>query len=105
MIAIMFFLIWRKRYLKHQRLPIILQELNSPDEEHNGAPSPPVRLRNGHLTTGTQRESFIPLIQRNSSYRSQLSSSTSGGTILTYADDLFEDPLMSNGRSLGDRFI
>lgn len=82
---IIFFLIWKRKELKHQGLPRILQESNSPSEERDSAPPLPVKFQNGH----TQRDSLIPLIRkRNSSYRSQLSSSASGGTVLTFADGM-----------------
>lgn len=78
-------LIWKRKELKHQGLPRILQESNSPIEEHDSAPPLPVKFQNGH----SLRDSLIPLIhKRNSSYRSQLSSSASGGTILTFADGM-----------------
>ncbi|KAL9983803.1 hypothetical protein ACROYT_G006033 [Oculina patagonica] len=92
--VIIFLLIWKRKELKHQGLPIILQESNSPGEERDSAPPLPAKLQNGHLSAATQRDSLIPLIRkRNSSYRSQLSSSASGGTIMTFADEIFEDPL------------
>jgi len=78
-------LIWKRKALKHPGLPRILQESNSPIEERNSAPPLPVKFQNGH----SPRDSRIPLIhKRNSSYRSQLSSSASGGTILTFADGM-----------------
>lgn len=87
---LIFFLIWKRKELKHQGLPRILQESNSPTEGHHSALPLPVMFQNGH----SLRDSLVPLIhKRNSSYRSQLSSSASGGTILTFADDIFEDPL------------
>ena len=81
---LIFFLIWKRKELKHQGLPRILQELNSPTEEQRHSALPlPVEFQNGH----SLRDSLIPIIhKRNSSYRSQLSSSASGGTILTFAD-------------------
>lgn len=87
--VIIFLLIWKRKELKHQGLPIILQESNSPGEERDSAPPLPAKLQNGHLSAATQRDSLIPLIRkRNSSYRSQLSSSASGGTIMTFADGM-----------------
>lgn len=87
---LIFFLIWKRKELKHQGLPRILQETNSTTEERDSALPLPVIFQNGH----SLRDSLVPLIhKRNSSYRSQLSSSASGGTILTFADDIFEDPL------------
>lgn len=87
--VVILLLIWKRKELKHQGLPIILQESHSPDEECDSAPPLPVKLQNGCLPTAPQRDSLIPLIRkRNSSYRSQLSSSASGGTILTYADGM-----------------
>lgn len=82
---IIFLLIWKRKELKHQGLPRIRQESNVPSEERDSAPPLPVKFQNGHSI----RDSLIPLIRkRNSSYRSQLSSSASGGTVLTFADGM-----------------
>ena len=82
---LIFFLIWKRTELKHQGLPRILQESNSPIEKRDSALPLPVKFQNGH----SPRDSLVPLIhKRNSSYRSQLSSSASGGTILTFADGM-----------------
>lgn len=86
---IIWLFIWKRKELRHQGLPIVLQESNSPGEQCDISPPLPVKLQNGHLSAVTQRDSFVPLIRkRNSSYRSQLSSSASGGTILTFADGM-----------------
>ena len=82
---IIFFLMWKRKELKHQGLPRILQESNAPSEERDSAPPLPTNFQNGHSI----RDSLIPIIhKRNSSYRSQLSSSASGGTVLTFADGM-----------------
>ncbi|RMX38498.1 hypothetical protein pdam_00015234 [Pocillopora damicornis] len=92
--VVVFFFKWRQKEPKNQGLPIILHEPDSPEEQIDGTPLLSVKFRNGLLTASTQRDSLLPLIhKRNSSYRSQLSSSASGGTVVTYADDLFEYPL------------
>ena len=82
---LIFLLFWKRKELKHQGLPRILQESNPPIEERDSALPLPVKFQNGH----SPRDSLVPLIhKRNSSYRSQLSSSASGGTILTFADGM-----------------
>ena len=87
--VVIFFFKWRQKEKKNQGLPIILQECNLPDEQNGSTPPLPVKLQNGHLSSATQRDSLIPLIKkRNSSYRSQLSSSASGGTVVTFADGM-----------------
>ncbi|PFX31063.1 fibroblast growth factor receptor 3-like [Stylophora pistillata] len=89
-----FFFKWKQKEKKNQGLPIILQEPNLPEEGIDGTPPLSVNFQNGHLVASTQRHSLLPLIhKRHSSYRSQLSSSASGGTVVTYADDLFDYPL------------
>lgn len=87
--VVVFFFKWRQKEPKNQGLPIILHEPDSPQEQIDGTPPLSVKFRNGLLTASTQRDSLLPLIhKRNSSYRSQLSSSASGGTVVTYADGI-----------------
>lgn len=90
-IAFMFVIVWKRKGTMPQGLPVILQESNLNIEAQDSAPSPENKLSNGQLT---QRDSLVTLTRkRNSSYRSQLSSSASAGTVITYTDDLFEYPL------------
>ena len=63
-----------------QNLPMIVQESNLLIEaEDNIAPSPKNMVLNGQVAI---------VRKRNSSYRSQLSSVASAGTIITYTDGM-----------------
>lgn len=92
LVVAMFFFIWRKKGSKDQSLPMILQWTNVTNEVNNSKYSLQVQQQNGQ--TATSRDVPISQVQkRHSSYRSQLSSAGSFGTVITYADDLFEFPL------------
>ena len=63
-----------------QNLPVILQESNLMIEaEDNTPPSPTYTVSNGQVAV---------VRKRNSSYRSQLSSVASAGTVITYTDGM-----------------
>ena len=63
-----------------QNLPVILQESNLMIEaEENMPPSPTYTVSNGQVAVARKR---------NSSYRSQLSSVASAGTVITYTDGM-----------------
>ena len=63
-----------------QNLPVILQESNLMIEaEENMSPSPTYTVSNGQVAVARKR---------NSSYRSQLSSVASAGTVITYTDGM-----------------
>ena len=63
-----------------QNLPVILQESNLMIEaEENVPPSPTYTVSNGQVAFARKR---------NSSYRSQLSSVASAGTVITYTDGM-----------------
>ena len=85
-IAMMFFLVWRKRGLKHHGLPIILQESNLLNEGQDSVPPLQIKQQNGQLAV-TQGDSAA-IRKRNSSYRSQLSSAASAGTVITFAEGM-----------------
>ena len=88
-IAGMLFVIWQKKGFRFQGMPRFLFQPNSPEQEHDTAALSSNQQRD-HLTKN-QRTSLIPLIRnRNSSYRSQLSSAASSGTVLTYADGKYK---------------
>lgn len=90
---VMFFFVRKKIELKRQGLPMILQETNFINELQEGTSHVEVKQENGQSAT-SQRDSLVAQVRkRNSSYRSQLSSAASAGTVITYAEDLFEYPL------------
>ena len=83
----MFFFLWRKKGSKDQSLPMILQWTNVTNEVNNSKYSLQVQQQNGQ--TATSRDVPISQVQkRHSSYRSQLSSAGSFGTVITYADGM-----------------
>lgn len=80
-IGFMIYVAWKKRGGKmQQNLPVILQESNLMIEaEENMPPSPTYTVSNGQVAIARKR---------NSSYRSQLSSVASAGTVITYTDGM-----------------
>ena len=84
----MFFFIRKKRELKHQGLPMILQETNFMNDLQEGTSDVEFKQQNGQSAT-SQRDSLVAQVRkRNSSYRSQLSSAASAGTVITYAEGM-----------------
>ena len=88
-IAIMFSFVWRKRKMKHQGLPMILQETNLINEDQDCAASLQIKQQNGQ-STGTETDTLVAQVQNSNSrtYRSQLSSAASAGTVITYAEGM-----------------
>ena len=81
-IVFMIYVAWKKRGggKMQQNLPVILQESNLMIEaEENMPPSPTYMASNGQVAV---------VHKRNSSYRSQLSSVASAGTVITYTDGM-----------------
>lgn len=82
LIVFMIYIAWKKRGggKMQQNLPVILQESNLMIEaEENVPPSPTYTVSNGQVAVARKR---------NSSYRSQLSSVASAGTVITYTDGM-----------------
>lgn len=89
-IAIMFFFAWRKREMKHQGLPVILQETNLINGEQGSAASLQIKQRNGQ-SAAMETDTLVAQVQNSNgrTYRSQLSSAASAGTVITYAEGMF----------------
>lgn len=90
-LALLFFIVWKKRRLKQQGLPVILQETHLTNElAQDSAAHLDINQQNGYLEA-TQREPLVSLVRkRNSSYRSHLSSSASAGTVITYTEGMLK---------------
>lgn len=85
---VMFFFVRKKIELKRQGLPMILQETNFMNDLQEGTSHVEVKQENGQSAT-SQRDSLVAQVRkRNSSYRSQLSSAASAGTVITYAEGM-----------------
>ncbi|KAK2559526.1 Fibroblast growth factor receptor 3 [Acropora cervicornis] len=95
------FLVWKRRRSKDQSLLMILTWKKAINDENISEHSIQVKQQTVELTGETvavsQGDILAPQAQkRHSSYRSQLSSAGSLGTVITYADDLLDIPLDEN---------
>lgn len=75
--------------MKHQGLPVILQETNLINGEQGSAASLQIKQRNEQLAA-METDTRVAQFQNSNgrTYRSQLSSATSAGTVITYAEGM-----------------